>query len=182
MATSHGEGYAQIAWRMSRHPDLAIVRRFRAMNLQNILYLQAELNELEDTLKQQEEIDRSSSNEQQRWNAPVVDRYGPWVRARNDSGTSILAVNCGTVTFFPTHKLLGSEYPTTIIFHYEPFCCLQTSQLGNIDRNVSVEHPASTSRWSAPPGLTAAARTALETAVARVIRLSKKPVRITRWK
>jgi hypothetical protein len=69
MATSHGEGYAQIAWRMSRHPDLAIVRRFRAMNLQNILYLQAELNELEDTLKQQEEIDRSSSNEQQRWNA-----------------------------------------------------------------------------------------------------------------
>jgi hypothetical protein len=81
MATSHGEGYAQIAWRMSRHPDLAIVRRFRAMNLQNILYLQAELNELEDTLKQQEEIDRSSSNEQQRWNAPVVDRYGPWVRA-----------------------------------------------------------------------------------------------------
>src|SRR2546429_8436211 len=37
-----------------------------------------------------------------------------------------------------------------------------------MDRNVGVEHPASTSQWSAPPGLTATARTALETAVARV--------------
>ena len=37
-----------------------------------------------------------------------------------------------------------------------------------MDRNVGVEHPASTSQWSPPPGLTATARTALETAVARV--------------
>ena len=37
-----------------------------------------------------------------------------------------------------------------------------------MNRNVGVEHPASTSQWSAPPGLTATARTALETAVARV--------------
>jgi hypothetical protein len=66
-----------------------------------------------------------------------------------------LVVNCGSVTFFLTHKLLGRKklnIPTTIIFHCEPFCCLQTSQLGNMDRNASVEHPASTSRWSAPRG------------------------------
>jgi hypothetical protein len=44
--------------------------------------------------------------------------------------------------------------PQLFIFHCEPFCGLKISQLGNIDRNVSVEHPASTSRWSAPPGLT----------------------------
>src|SRR5947207_5861861 len=37
-----------------------------------------------------------------------------------------------------------------------------------MDRNVGVEHPASTSQWSPPPRITATARTALETAVARV--------------
>ena len=37
-----------------------------------------------------------------------------------------------------------------------------------MDRNVGVEHPANTFRWSGPPGLTATARTALETAVAHV--------------
>src|SRR5436853_3798807 len=29
--------------------------------------------------------------------------------ARSDSGASILAVNCGTVTFLATHKLLGRK-------------------------------------------------------------------------
>jgi len=37
-----------------------------------------------------------------------------------------------------------------------------------MDRNIGVEHPASTSQWSAPPGLTAITHIALETAVARV--------------
>jgi hypothetical protein len=45
---------------------------------------------------------------------------------------------------------------------------LRTSQLGNIDINIGVEHPAYASRWSAPPALTATARTALDTAVSRV--------------
>ena len=63
------EGYAQVAWRMSTYPELAIVRRFKDLNLQNVLYLQAELTEMEDALRSQEEIDRNSPYEMQRWNA-----------------------------------------------------------------------------------------------------------------
>src|SRR5437667_4187643 len=102
------------------------------------------------------------------------------VKLRNDSGASILAVNCGSVNlgsqlrnchFLPHTQIVRQEESENSIitfFYYKPFCCLQTSQLGDIVRNVGVEHPASTSQWSAPPGLTATARTALETAVARV--------------
>lgn len=63
------EGYAQIAWRMLAYPELASTRCFRALNLQNLLYLQAELNELEDAIRRQEKIDQESQSEKQRWNA-----------------------------------------------------------------------------------------------------------------
>jgi hypothetical protein len=63
------EGYAQIAWRMSVFPELATSRSFRALNLQNLLYLQAELNLLEEAIHRQEQIDRESQSEKQRWNA-----------------------------------------------------------------------------------------------------------------
>lgn len=63
------EGYSQIAWRMSVFPELATTRCFRALNMQNLLYLQAELNELEEALHGQEQIDRESQSEQQKWNA-----------------------------------------------------------------------------------------------------------------
>ena len=60
------EGYAQIAWRMSVFPELATTRRFRALNMQNLPYLQAELNELEEAIHRQEQIDRDSQSEKQR--------------------------------------------------------------------------------------------------------------------
>jgi hypothetical protein len=63
------EGYAQIAWRMSVFPELAATRCFRALNMQNLLYLQAELDELEKAIHRQEQIDRESQSEKQRWNA-----------------------------------------------------------------------------------------------------------------
>ena len=91
------------------------------------------------------------------------------------AAASILAVNLGSQLrnchFLPYTQIVRQEEnknSITIFFHCKPFCCLQTSQLGDMDRNVGVKHPASTSQWSAPPGLTATARTALETAVARV--------------
>lgn len=49
------DGYAKLAWRMSAYPEFAIVRRFRALHLQNILYLQAELVELESQLRAREQ-------------------------------------------------------------------------------------------------------------------------------
>ena len=41
------EGHAKVAQLMSRYPELAIVRRFGHLNMQNLLYLQAELVHLE---------------------------------------------------------------------------------------------------------------------------------------
>ena len=44
------EGYAKVAQLMSRHEDFAILRRFRALNMQNLLYMQAEITFLEEEL------------------------------------------------------------------------------------------------------------------------------------
>lgn len=41
------EGYERLAQLMGRCPQLAIFRRFGALNLQNLLFLQAELTHLE---------------------------------------------------------------------------------------------------------------------------------------
>ena len=46
------EGYAKIASRISLHPELGIFRRFSALNAQNLLYLQAEIHELEANLRE----------------------------------------------------------------------------------------------------------------------------------
>jgi len=45
------EGYSKIASLMSHHDELAIFRRFGTLNLQNLLYLQAELTHLEEDLR-----------------------------------------------------------------------------------------------------------------------------------
>ena len=46
------EGYAKLASLMGAYPEVAILRRFGALNVQNLLYLQAELVALESDLKQ----------------------------------------------------------------------------------------------------------------------------------
>ncbi|KAF4626805.1 hypothetical protein G7Y89_g11347 [Cudoniella acicularis] len=55
------EGHAKVAKLMSRHPELAIVRRFGQLNIQNLLYLQAELVHLEAEHRQLAEQDQSKS-------------------------------------------------------------------------------------------------------------------------
>lgn len=42
---------------MSQYPEVAMVRRFRALNARHLLYLQAELAQIEKQLLKQEEID-----------------------------------------------------------------------------------------------------------------------------
>jgi hypothetical protein len=42
------EGYPQIARLMGQHEELAILRKFNNMSLQNLLYMQAELMHLEE--------------------------------------------------------------------------------------------------------------------------------------
>lgn len=44
------DGYEKVADFMARHDEFAIVRRFRSLNMQNVLYLQAEVLHLEEEL------------------------------------------------------------------------------------------------------------------------------------
>ena len=46
------EGYSKLASLMGAYPDTLIFRRFGALSAQNILYLQAELVQLEHELKE----------------------------------------------------------------------------------------------------------------------------------
>lgn len=44
------EGYAKVAGLMARYDEFGILRGFKALNLQNLLYLQAEIIHLEEEL------------------------------------------------------------------------------------------------------------------------------------
>ena len=44
------EGYTKVAELMATHPEFAILRRFKALNMQTLLYLQAEITHLEADL------------------------------------------------------------------------------------------------------------------------------------
>lgn len=56
------EGYAKVAHLMSRHNEYGIFRSFSILNLQNLLYMQAEIIHLEQDLKEIVQIDRSSND------------------------------------------------------------------------------------------------------------------------
>ncbi|KAH8648033.1 hypothetical protein BGZ60DRAFT_535165 [Tricladium varicosporioides] len=56
------EGYATIAQFMGNHDEVTIIRRFRDLNMQDILYLQAELIHLQDELKEQALVDKENPN------------------------------------------------------------------------------------------------------------------------
>jgi hypothetical protein len=45
------EGYAKVAQLMGAHDEFLILRRFRVLNIQNLLYLQAEIANLESELR-----------------------------------------------------------------------------------------------------------------------------------
>jgi len=56
------EGYAKLAAFMGAHPETAILRRFGTLNMQNLLYLQAELINLENALHKQAKEDFESGH------------------------------------------------------------------------------------------------------------------------
>ena len=70
-------GYAKIATLMGAYPEVAIVRRFAALNMQNVLYLQAELINLEARLHKYEEEDRNSGDQNR------IDYAVDWFKLRN---------------------------------------------------------------------------------------------------
>jgi hypothetical protein len=56
------EGYAKLATIMGAHPEVAVFKRFGTLNTQNILYLQAELTDLELRLKKYAKQDADSGH------------------------------------------------------------------------------------------------------------------------
>jgi hypothetical protein len=56
------EGYATMTFLMGEFAEVAIFRRFGALNAQNPLYLQSELKELESTLRKYALEDQSSGH------------------------------------------------------------------------------------------------------------------------
>ena len=56
------DGYAKVALLMSRHNEYGIVRQFGELNFKNLLYLQAELVELETQLRALADADKRSQN------------------------------------------------------------------------------------------------------------------------
>lgn len=56
-------GYPTLASRMSLIPEIAVFRRFGALNAQNLLYLQAELQDMEQSLRDLQVRDSKSTGE-----------------------------------------------------------------------------------------------------------------------
>lgn len=57
------QGYSRLGIRMSSNPDLAIFRRFAALNAQNLLYLQAELTSQENEFRKREKEDSEANDD-----------------------------------------------------------------------------------------------------------------------
>ena len=57
------EGYAKLAFFMGQHPESALVQRFSDINMQNILYLQAEIHGLREDLRTIEAQSRISPSQ-----------------------------------------------------------------------------------------------------------------------
>ncbi len=56
------EGYAKVARLMAAQDEFAIFRGFRALNMQNLLYLQAEITHLEAEFREIAERDATDRN------------------------------------------------------------------------------------------------------------------------
>lgn len=55
-------GYSRLASLMGAHPEIATFRRFGALNALNLLYMQAELTDLENGLHKQAKSDAESGH------------------------------------------------------------------------------------------------------------------------
>ena len=80
--------YSTLARQVGEQPGLAIFRRFAALNAKSLLYLQAELAELEDSLKTLESRDeRDPAHREYQWvarelmNAPVGEDH-QWLKVK----------------------------------------------------------------------------------------------------
>jgi hypothetical protein len=66
---NHAEGYDRLGLMMGMVPEMAILRRFGALSAEDLLFRQAELVELERSLREYQKEDKESSHEDR-------ERYG----------------------------------------------------------------------------------------------------------
>jgi hypothetical protein len=64
-------GYKKLASLMGQNPEVAIFRRFNTLNARNLLYLQAELVDLEKRLEEASKLDEESFNSDRQ----IYDRH-----------------------------------------------------------------------------------------------------------
>ena len=57
------EGYQKLGRLMGDHPEYAVFRRFGALNMEILLYMQAEIRHLEIALRKQQKEDQESNHE-----------------------------------------------------------------------------------------------------------------------
>jgi hypothetical protein len=76
------KGYPKLAAKIEIQPEIAIYRRFGALNAQNLLYLQAELEMLEIKLRDQQIQDDNDRNGK----GPDYAKDWYWLRESENSG------------------------------------------------------------------------------------------------
>lgn len=74
-------GYPHLARKIGAQPEYSIYRRFGALHAENILYLQAELADLEKRLQEQQQLDSAST--QGRKSKYSLNWY--WLRESNSA-------------------------------------------------------------------------------------------------
>jgi hypothetical protein len=77
-------GYPKLAAKFEVLPEVAIFRRFGALNAQNLLYYQAEITYLERKLKAQQLQDNNQGNDQEKLYA--IDWF--WLEKSQEQGSA----------------------------------------------------------------------------------------------
>lgn len=78
------KGYPKLAAAIELFPELGIYRKFGALNSLNLLYLQAELEDLEEELRRQQKID----DEDKTGKGKLFARDWRWLRNSETTGNS----------------------------------------------------------------------------------------------
>ena len=122
-------GYHRLASVMGLFPDLAIFRRFATLNVQNILYLQAELVDLEKTLEETALADSLSGDINRREHHRA---WYPLSHAKLFPGSNADQWN----TFLRTREVL-QQYSKWKCFPSWPTVCARTAHRHKIRRCCS---------------------------------------------
>lgn len=130
-------GYPKLAAKIEVLPEVAIFRRFGALNAQNLLYYQAELTYLERELRTQQSKDRIHGNEQEKWYG--IDWF--WLDDSQQSGDS---TQLDLVLKIRTVLKEYSELPTLLRVH-DGFALMSEDEL--LIQQATILHYDEPGKW-----------------------------------